>query len=126
MREGESAWTKAEIAGVRSELQEDLRDLETELIDMAADLADMMSEAIDGAGDGQADAGTKTFEREHEMALAASVEEMRDQVLKALELLDSGGYGICSSCGEAIGKLRLRAFPRATMCLACKQRQERR
>lgn len=93
---------------------------------MAADLADLMSEAIDGAGDDQADAGTKTFEREHEMALAAGVRDVRDQVAHALDRLESGDYGICESCGQPIGKLRLQAFPRATLCLECKRRQERR
>jgi DnaK suppressor protein len=30
------------------------------------------------------------------------------------------------SCGKPIGKARLLAFPRATLCVECKQRQERR
>jgi hypothetical protein len=37
-----------------------------------------------------------------------------------------GTYGICESCGEPIGKMRLMAFPRATLCMTCKQREERR
>ena len=32
----------------------------------------------------------------------------------------------CESCGQPIGKMRLMAFPRATLCLTCKQREERR
>ena len=32
----------------------------------------------------------------------------------------------CENCGKPIGKARLEAFPRATMCVSCKQRQERR
>ena len=32
----------------------------------------------------------------------------------------------CASCGQPIGKARLQAFPRATLCVACKQREERR
>ncbi len=126
VRDGETPWTPAEIAGVRDELEGDLAELDQELLDMAAVLKDLMSEVIDGAGDDQADAGSKTFEREHEMALAANVREVRDQVALALDLLDSGDYGICTSCGQPIGKLRLQAFPRATLCLACKQREERR
>ena len=126
MREGESAWTKPEIAAVRAELEDDLAELDQELRDMEADLADLMAEVIDGAGDDQADAGTKTFAREHEMALAAGVRDVRAQVAHALARLDEGDYGICESCGLPIGKLRLQAFPRATLCLECKQRQERR
>ena len=37
---------------------------------------------------------------------------------------DASGY--CENCGKPIGKARLEAFPRATMCVSCKQRQERR
>ncbi|MDX6368365.1 MAG: hypothetical protein QOK30_3441, partial [Nocardioidaceae bacterium] len=34
--------------------------------------------------------------------------------------------GVCESCGNPVGKMRLQAFPRATLCMECKQRQERR
>jgi DnaK suppressor protein len=36
-----------------------------------------------------------------------------------------GTYGICEVCGKPIGKYRLQAFPRATLCMACKQAEER-
>jgi RNA polymerase-binding transcription factor DksA len=45
---------------------------------------------------------------------------------RALDRIDAGIYGVCESCGQPIGKARLLAFPRATLCVACKQRQERR
>jgi len=44
----------------------------------------------------------------------------------ALEALRAGTYGTCENCGGPIGKARLQAFPRATFCVTCKQRQERR
>ena len=44
----------------------------------------------------------------------------------ALERLKGGTYGMCESCGNPIGKMRLMAFPRATLCMTCKQREERR
>ena len=79
-----------------------------------------MRDAGDGAGDDQADAGTKTFEREQEISLANNSREMLDQSEHALERIDNGTYGICESCGNPIGKLRLQAFPRATLCMSCK------
>jgi DnaK suppressor protein len=51
---------------------------------------------------------------------------MLDQNLHAIERLDNGTYGICESCGNPIGKLRLQAAPRATLCVTCKTKQERR
>ena len=85
-----------------------------------------MRDAGDGAGDDQADAGATTFEREQEISLANNAREMLDQNEHALERIADGTYGICESCGNPIGKLRLQAFPRATLCVTCKQKQERR
>jgi DnaK suppressor protein len=49
-----------------------------------------------------------------------------EQTEHALARIEAGTYGVCESCGKPIGKARLQAFPRATLCVACKQRQERR
>jgi hypothetical protein len=48
------------------------------------------------------------------------------QTERALSRIDDGSYGVCESCGNPIGKMRAMAFPRATLCLTCKQREERR
>ena len=60
------------------------------------------------------------------MSLAANSRDLLSQVERALQRLDNGNYGICENCGNAIGKARLQAFPRATLCVSCKQREERR
>jgi len=60
------------------------------------------------------------------MSLAANQRELLLQTEKALDRLERGTYGHCESCGEPIGKGRLMAFPRATLCMTCKQREERR
>lgn len=41
-----------------------------------------------------------------------------------LDGIDHGTYGMCEVCAKPIGKLRLQALPRATMCLACKEIEE--
>jgi DnaK suppressor protein len=45
---------------------------------------------------------------------------------RALARIAAGTYGLCESCADPIGKARLQVFPRATLCLSCKQKQERR
>jgi DnaK suppressor protein len=60
------------------------------------------------------------------MSLAANSRDLLSQVERALQRLDNGSYGICENCGNPIGKARLQAFPRATLCVSCKQREERR
>ena len=60
------------------------------------------------------------------MSLANNAREMLDQSRLALRHIDQGAYGRCDNCGQPIGKGRLMAFPRATLCVTCKQREERR
>ncbi len=126
MREDESPWTAKELREVRAELERDIEQLRSELQHAQSDLVDLMRDSGDGAGDDQADAGAKTYEREQEISLANNAREMLEQTEHALERLDDGTYGICESCGNAIGKLRLQAAPRATLCMPCKMKQERR
>ncbi|MHB8342274.1 MAG: TraR/DksA family transcriptional regulator [Mycobacteriales bacterium] len=40
--------------------------------------------------------------------------------------MDDRTYGICEICGNPIGKARLLAFPKVTLCMTCKQRETRR
>ena len=75
--------------------------------------------------DDQADAGAKTAERVHEIALAANSRAGLAQAEHALEQLEAGTYGICENCGNPIGKLRLQARPRATLCMTCQEKQAR-
>lgn len=44
----------------------------------------------------------------------------------ALEKVIDGRYGVCESCGEAIGYSRLLAYPSARRCLACQRLEEAR
>ena len=76
------------------------------------------------------------FSDEMDMALAESslsfagqVRERESKLLRkideALEQIDQGAYGECTSCGEEIGVKRLLARPVATLCIECKEEQER-
>ncbi|MBA3234255.1 MAG: histone H1-like repetitive region-containing protein [Propionibacteriales bacterium] len=126
VRPDEEPWTKKELAEVRAELDDDVRRLRGELDLAEHDIDDMLRDAGDGAGDDPADAGSKTFEREHEMSLANNTRDMLTQSGRAIARIDNGTYGVCENCGNPIGKARLQVFPRATLCLICKQREERR
>jgi RNA polymerase-binding protein DksA len=126
VRPGEDPWTPDEVAEARAALQSELMRLRTELDSSGRALAGLMRDSGDGAGDDQADTGTKNITREHELALAANAREMLEQTERALDRLDAGTYGLCENCGNPIGKARMQAFPRATLCVECKQKQERR
>ncbi len=126
VRAGEEPWTPQEVEEARTELQSEAQRLRDELVASGEALEGLMRDSGDGAGDDDADTGTKNITREHEMALAANAREMLYQTERALERLDSGTYGLCENCGNPIGKARMQAFPRATLCVECKQQQERR
>ena len=86
----------------------------------------LIKDSGEGAGDDQADAGNKTFEREHEMSLLINAKDMVIQTERAIARIDNKSYGACEVCGNQIGKARLEVFPRATLCMSCKQKEERR
>jgi RNA polymerase-binding transcription factor DksA len=124
--ESEAPWTNAEIKAVRADISKELERLRKELALVEIEMDELIQESGEGAGDDQADAGTKTFEREHEMSLVINARDMVLQTERALERLDNKTYGNCEECGAPIGKARLQVFPRATLCMLCKQKEERR
>jgi RNA polymerase-binding protein DksA len=126
VRPGEEPWTAEEVEEARTELSSESERLRVEIHAAEEALNGLMRDSADGAGDDQADTGTKNITREHEMALAENAREMLYQTERALDRLEAGTYGVCENCGKPIGKARMQAFPRATLCVECKQRQERR
>ena len=126
VRAGEDAWTQEELAQVRAELESDATRIAAELEVSEADLDHLIRDDGSGSGDDSADTGGKVLEREQGLTLTANSRMLLTQSRRALARIDDGTYGLCESCGRAIGKARLQAFPRATLCVACKQKQERR
>jgi DnaK suppressor protein len=125
VRRGEKPWTEAELAELRNQLAAEAAALRTDIDRAETDIASRLGDAVGDAGEDQADVGAKTFEREHELALTHNARELLAQNERAIARIEAGTYGTCESCGQAIGKARLQAFPRATLCVTCKQREER-
>ena len=124
--EGEEPWTAEEIDEVRQELLHDIARMERAIQVAEAGLEDLFQEGTDGAGRDPVDVGSSNFERDQEMSLVQNARDMLEQAQLAYRLFEAGEYGWCEVCGQPIGKDRLQVFPRATMCVACKQREERR
>jgi len=74
------------------------------------------TEFLDQASDGELD--------DLALRLAESDAVKIEEIEEALSSLREGNYGICLACGKKISKRRLKARPFATLCLACKQKQE--
>ena len=51
-------------------------------------------------------------------------QELQD-IEAALARIAEGSYGVCTECGDEIGRARLKAYPTAERCLPCQQENER-
>jgi DnaK suppressor protein len=48
-----------------------------------------------------------------------------EKIQKAIEKIDDGSFGTCEECGSPISVKRLEARPETTLCIRCKEDQER-
>lgn len=72
-----------------------------------------------------AEAAAYAMEREMDLTLEENARSLLARIDHALEKLDRGTYGVCDSCGGAIGVGRLRAAPHAALCIDCQRLRER-
>lgn len=126
VRAGEDPWTEDEVQAVADELGAEADRLTADLTAADAGLTELLRNSGDGAGDDQADSGASALEREQELTLVNNTRGLLEQTNRALARIADGTFGRCDSCHEAIGKARVQAFPRAVLCVECKQREERR
>ena len=67
----------------------------------------------------ESDIALELRNRDRERKLIKKIDESIDRI-------DAGEYGYCDSCGVEIGLKRLEARPTATLCIDCKELEERR
>ncbi len=72
-----------------------------------------------------ADQGTDNMEREIAFLGASAEGRALLHVDEALRKLYRGDYGVCEQCGEEISRKRLEAVPHATLCITCKEKEEK-
>jgi RNA polymerase-binding protein DksA len=63
--------------------------------------------------------------QEQDAALNVIEKNRLEQISRALERLESGTYGQCLHCGQAIALERLQVAPSAELCIHCQEKQER-
>ncbi len=118
--------TDVDTARIRHLLEERLTELQAEYDQLTRDIAASQRERFaDSAGDDDVDSGTKTFEHGRELAVARNVAERIAELEVALLAVAHGAYGSCAGCGHAIPPERLAVYPAATLCVRCKQANER-
>ena len=75
----------------------------------------------------EADSKERAQQLENSEVVDALGNEARQEIAKisaALRRMDSGEYGLCVQCGEAIDAGRLQAYPYADECIDCARYDE--
>lgn len=72
-----------------------------------------------------ADQGTETERRELTSQILSTRREALSEIDLALNKVNQGKYGMCESCGKAIGKRRLKFLPQARTCIKCSEASQK-
>jgi len=99
---------------LKAELLEDIEKTVHTMQDEATVFADPNDRASQ-----ESDIALELRNRDRERKLIKKIDE-------SLARIESGEYGYCESCGVEIGLKRLEARPTATLCIDCKEIEERR
>jgi DnaK suppressor protein len=111
------------IDAVRASLEERRAELLARIEGFGA--ADPAETANVNFGKRIGDGTTYAVERMTGAYQASTLYETVKEIELALELLDSGQYGRCISCGRQIPQERLDAVPWAARCVPCRSTQPR-
>jgi RNA polymerase-binding protein DksA len=90
----------------------------------AGSLDDEVEEVAPTADNHLGETASATLGREIDYTLGDNAEQVISEIDAALERIEDGSYGTCSSCGEEIPHARLEANPWASLCIDCKRRAE--
>ena len=84
--------------------------------DMTLDQADLPDEM---------DLASSEYLQSFQFRLRGRERTFLNKIDKALAKLKEGSFGVCEDCGETIHAKRLEARPETTLCIRCKEEQER-
>jgi DnaK suppressor protein len=71
------------------------------------------------------DLASSEYLQSFELRLRGREKSLLSKLDLALKKIDDGTFGVCEICEEPIGKKRLEARPETTLCIKCKEDQER-
>ena len=71
------------------------------------------------------DLASSEYIQSFEFRLRGREKSLLSKLDLALKKIESNTFGICEICDEAIGKKRLDARPETSLCIKCKEDQER-
>lgn len=107
--------SKQNLEAIRKELVERKQELETKLAQLSKEK--VSDDQVQDPGD---QALSSTMELLKNSFQDAEIEEY-NRIVRALDKIDKGEYGMCIDCGQPISEKRLRSYPNAARCLLCQE-----
>jgi len=114
--------TKKEL----KKFQELLEEKRKAVLDRAREMLSVENMALDTNDlPDEMDLASSEYLQSFEFRLRGREKSLLSKLDLALKKITDGTFGICEICEEQIGKKRLEARPETTLCIKCKEDQER-
>ena len=108
----------------RDHYRQILLDKKTELGKKLSDFFNESKEVDSGNAQDLADKAESSYTKEFLLSLSDSERTQLKKIDEALNRLSEDDFGMCRTCGKAIGEKRLNAIPWALLCIQCQEKEE--
>ena len=119
-------YSKSKLAKFKKSIETKLNEVAHELDDIKENLetntrgtASLSQDSVYSVH--MADAGTDSYEREKGFHFMNRETDYYKFLIKALERIKDGSFGVCNICEELIPEERMMEVPNATKCVTCKE-----
>tara|TARA_B100000929_G_scaffold164429_1_gene130257 strand:+ start:431 stop:823 length:393 start_codon:yes stop_codon:yes gene_type:complete len=122
-------YSKSKLAKFKKSIESKLNEVAHELDDIKDNLdtntrgtASLSQDSVYSVH--MADAGTDSYEREKGFHFMNRETDYYKFLIKALERINDGSFGVCNICEELIAEERMIEVPNATKCVQCKESEK--
>ena len=122
-------YSKSKLAKFKKSIETKLNEVAHELVDIKDNLetntrgtASLSQDSVYSVH--MADAGTDSYEREKGFHFMNRETDYYKFLIKALERINDGSFGVCNICEELIPEERMMEVPNATKCVQCKESEK--
>lgn len=122
-------YSKSKLAKFKKSIETKLNEVAHELVDIKDNLetntrgtASLSQDSVYSVH--MADAGTDSYEREKGFHFMNRETDYYKFLIKALERIKDGSFGVCNICEELIPEERMMEVPNATKCVQCKESEK--
>jgi DnaK suppressor protein len=112
-------WDATELQSIRDGLEQAVQRLTAEISAIDANLAEVAGPAALEILHDELDLASQRSDLLQDSVQAENAAAILAQTQHVLARLDLGLYGVCEVCSGPVGRPRLEAFPRATLCMGC-------